>query len=389
MENYFEKVCCIALGKVFGSEPRLPLALIQQFGSASAVIGLGENGIDDLLGPFSKIKEHFRKIDLDDAAKELDSLEKYGSRYIAITEAGFPAALKECDDPPVGLYVRSSSPPEEVFSDDRKFISVVGTRSMSSYGQEWCNRIVEALAMSGNKITIVSGLAYGVDITAHTKALDCGIATIACMATGVESIYPWRHIPFADRIKDATGSALVTDFPLGSSPLRSSFLRRNRIIAGLSEATILIESKARGGGMVTSDLAFSYGREVYALPGRADDIYSAGCNRLIRARVAEPVYDETLLLESLGLKDRRSLKRSTFNAVEIVSEKYSKSKSAQEMEKLAAILDIVRKRRDISIEEIGKLCALSYREASVHTALLESDSLISIDLLGRCSIAFH
>lgn len=387
MDNYFEKVCCMALGKAFGNEPRIPAELIRQFGSAKAVAGLEKNDLDDVLGPYSKTRQALGNLDIESAAKELDSLERYGSYYIGITEHGYPESLKDCEDPPCGLYVRASQPAEEIFPPDRTFISIVGTRNMTSYGKEWCTRIVQALASTGQRPVIVSGLAYGVDITAHREALALGIPTMACMATGIDSIYPWRHIPVAEQIEKSDGSALITDFPTGSMPLKSSFLRRNRIIAGLSGATVLIESKEKGGGMVTSNLAFSYGRDVYALPGRADDVCSAGCNRLITARIAEPIFNELQFLESIGLPAEGFRYRRKSDPSEIIMQKYGPGGDSSGV--LTSVLGLISKSGGITVEEISERLSLEYKDASSATAMLESDGLISIDLRGGCSAIFH
>ena len=385
MENYEEKVCCLALGKALGSEPRIAVALVEKLGSAKAVCSLSAKDQEELLGPYARTFRLMGRVDLEDAAKELDSLEKYGSRYVCITEKEYPQNLKECEDPPVGLYLRGSSATAGIFDAGRPFISIVGTRNMTQYGEVWCNRIVEALAQTDKRPTIVSGLAYGIDITAHKKALECGLPTIACMATGVDSVYPWRHIPVAESICKSADSALVSDFQLGCAPLRPNFLRRNRIIAGLSQVTVIVESKAKGGAMVTSDLAFSYGREVYALPGRADDVCSLGCNRLIKAKMAEAIYDENSFLESIGLisKERPCNRRSSIK--DILAKMYSNSRSQEEIKIMEIIMNEIIKDRGASIDEICGRSGLSHRQVSIYSALLEGDGLISIDLLQRCS----
>ncbi|MBQ2069136.1 MAG: DNA-processing protein DprA, partial [Bacteroidales bacterium] len=144
---------------------------------------------------------------------------------------GLPALLKDCSDPPLGLYVRSSSPPEEVFRP-RPSVAVVGTRDVSRYGLQWCRKLTGAIAQSPARPVIVSGLAIGVDIAAHLEAIDRGGSTIAVLPTGLDKIYPYRHEAYADRICNSPGSALVSDYPPGTMALKTNFLRRNRIIAG-------------------------------------------------------------------------------------------------------------------------------------------------------------
>ena len=231
---------------------------------------------------------------------------------------------------------------------------------------------------------IVSGLALGTDICAHRTALECGLPTIGVMATGPESIYPYRNESTARQMISTPGCALITDYPPGTAPLAIHFLRRNRIIAGLSQATILIESKIKGGGMMTSRLAFSYSREVYALPGRADDIRSQGCNRLLREKVAEPLTSIEELMDSLGMKISR--KRNRISDRDILDRLYSESMNPEDMEMMHSILSLIRKEREIHIEDIAYSTGIPYRNVSKLCALMESDGLLSTDLLQRCSI---
>ena len=231
---------------------------------------------------------------------------------------------------------------------------------------------------------IVSGLALGTDICAHRTALDCGLPTIGVMATGPECIYPYRNESTAREMTRTPGCALVTDYPPGTAPLAVHFLRRNRIIAGLSQSTILVESKIRGGGMMTARLAFSYNRDVYALPGRADDIRSQGCNRLIKEKIAEPLTSITELLDSIGMKS--STKSGKLSAADILTNIYSDTMDHDKIRMMHKILEKIIGERGISIEEIADSAGIPYHMAGKFCNIMESDNLISIDLLGRCSI---
>ena len=181
------------------------------------------------------------------------------------------------------------------------------------------------------------------------------------------------------------GCALITDYPPGTAPLAIHFLRRNRIIAGLSQATILIESKIRGGGMMTSRLAFSYGREVYALPGRVDDQCSQGCNLLIKEKIAEPLISPKDLVRSLGFKtgSDRSTQASDKTLLE---NSYAASMSADRIGQMADILLSVRRCRGITIEDLAIETGLSYSRTAELARILETDGFISTDLLQRCTI---
>jgi len=204
------------------------------------------------------------------------------------------------------------------------------------------------------------------------------------MATGPDTVYPVRHTDFAERMASTPGCALVTDYPPGTAPLAVHFLRRNRIIAGLSEATILIESKIKGGGMMTAGLAFSYGREVYAVPGRIDDICSQGCNNLVRKKMAEPVTDMSFLLESLRMSAGKS--RERMSGREKIESLYGSTLPRDKVEMMTRILLHIKKHRGTTVEELSCACGLSYSLVSQMTSLLEADGLITVDLLQRCSI---
>lgn len=382
MGRFDETVCHCTLNRIFGFEPRIALALIETLGSASAVFELSRSGLDEILGPFSKHRDEICFHALEQSAEELNRLSLTGCRFLPYSDPAFPSLLKECEDPPVGLYYKGVSPPDEIFGN-LNTIAVVGTRDLSSYGNEWCERIVKGIAESGSEPTIVSGLALGTDIAAHRTALTEGIPTIAVMATGIDEVYPYRHNRDAEIISSTPSCALVTDYPPGTAPLQVNFLRRNRIIAGMSRATILIESKFRGGGMMTANLAFSYGREVYALPGRIDDVRSQGCNHLIRGRIAEAISSEAELGKSLGLDIRRSRRR------DLASEAKRLYEAGMGQEKLSTLLEmigIIGKNRGIDVEDLASGCGLSYQEAMECVTMLEADGLVSIDLLRRCSL---
>ena len=387
MKTFEETASLCALNRIFGFEPKIAAALIDNFGSAAEVMNLSSKDQQLLLGPHSKYTSQIGRKAVDAAAAELAELEKRGIYFIGVTQEHYPALLKECEDYPVGLYIRSDTPAKELFKDSQS-ISIVGTRDLSLYGEEWCRKTVQGLAATPEKPLITSGLALGTDICAHKAAIEYGLNTIAVMATGPDTVYPWRHRDFAERLAHTPGCALITDYPPGTAPLAIHFLRRNRIIAGLSRATILIESKIRGGGMMTSRLAFSYGREVYALPGRVDDIRSQGCNRLIREKVAEPLTSTQELIASLGFKQTYS-RKSEENDLQILERTYAPVTSGDKISQMASILLAIRKNRGITVEEIANCTSLGYIRTAELARTLETDGFISIDLLQRCTINFR
>ena len=383
MENFKEKTCLCALNRIFGFEPKIGLELIAQLGSAAALFELSDKELDLLLGPYSKYRGRINRSAIEAEEYELEHLKSSGISFCGWTEDCYPELLKECEDPPVGLYVRSSTPISELWAP-RTRIAVVGTRDISPYGKDWCEKVVRSLAQTDSRPAIVSGLALGTDITAHRTALDEGISTIGVMATGPEDVYPFRHRDFAERLVDTPGCALISDYPPGTSPVALNFLRRNRIIAGLSDATLLIESKIKGGGMMTARLAYSYNREVYALPGRIDDLRSQGCNELIRRKIAEPITSEKHLLDSLGLTSCGQPPSSS-----IVSRIESAYRNTLPPERICIMNSIIRailNRRGITVDELPAATGADYRTVAELTGLLEIDGHIHIDLLKRCRI---
>lgn len=382
-KEYTEKICICALNRLLGYEPMVAHQLIGAAGSARDVFYMDPEERFSLLGPFSKISPFLTESELESAEDELARLEGQGYRFITMSDPGYPRLMLECEDAPLGLYYRSSSPPENVFNS-RPDIAVVGTRDISPYGKEWCRKIVGAMAMAEHKPLIVSGFALGTDITAHMAALEGGLPTVAVLPTGVEDIYPPRHRRYADVLAGTEGCALVTDYPPGTQPKAINFIRRNRIIAGICQGTVLIESKLKGGGMITARLAASYGRDVLVLPGRADDLRSQGCNALLREKLAEPVTDTSHFLDILGLG--APARTRTASLEKEVTGRYKSELTKEELSDMLSVADIIRRRRGITLDEICPLACLPYGKVARYAGMLESDGIISTDLLQRCSI---
>lgn len=217
---------------------------------------------------------------LKEAEKELEYVRRHGLRMLFYLDPDFPARLRNCPDAPVLLYVQGQADLDPV-----RCVSIVGTRTPTEQGKRLCEELVEGLAESG--ATIVSGLAYGIDIVAHRTALRCKLPTIGCVAHGLDRIYPGEHAATA---KEMLGNgALVTELPSGSTFAPGNFPARNRVIAGLGDCTVVVESGPKGGSLITADIANSYDREVMAFPGRPSDSRSIGCNRLIQQNQAHLV----------------------------------------------------------------------------------------------------
>lgn len=215
------------------------------------------------------------------AEQEVEFVTKSGIKALFYLEPEYPQRLLNCVDAPIVLYVKGEPP-----LNSKKVISIVGTRHATEYGKNLVNQFITTLAERGYQILIVSGLAYGIDIQAHKCALRTGLPTVAVMGHGLETVYPSLHNSIAHEMIENGCGGLVSDF-LSYSPIdRPNFLRRNRIIAGLSDATIVVESARKGGALVTAEIANSYNRDVFAFPGRVGEVYSEGCHFLIKSNRA-------------------------------------------------------------------------------------------------------
>lgn len=216
---------------------------------------------------------------LETAEKEAEYVTKNNIRTYFYLDNDYPFRLRQCDDSPVVFFFKGNCN-----LDSLKILSIVGTRNATTRGRELCEKIISGLAAGHPDLIIASGLAYGIDIAAHKTALANNLMTIGVLAHGFKTIYPAIHASTAKAMISKGG--LVTDFLSDALPERNNFLKRNRIIAGLSDATIVIESAITGGALVTADIANSYNRDVFAIPGRPDDQWSAGCNSLIKSNKA-------------------------------------------------------------------------------------------------------
>jgi DNA processing protein len=217
---------------------------------------------------------------LNKAEKEINFIEKHHIGYSYYLDDDYPHRLRNCPDSPVIFFYKG-----DIHANQPKIVSIVGTRQATSYGKDLCNKLVDVLCQRNHQPVIVSGLAYGVDICAHRAALRNKLPTIAVFAHGLSQIYPAAHAATAREIVNE-GGALLTEF-LSDSPIdRQNFVRRNRLIAGLSDLTVVVESNMKGGALITADIANSYNRDVFAFPGRISDTYSSGCNKLIRTNRA-------------------------------------------------------------------------------------------------------
>ena len=269
------------------------------------------------------------------AEKEVEYIRKHKLRALFYLDADYPRRLKQAEDAPVILFVNGN-----VEFDTAHMVSIVGTRTPTEQGKRLCVELVEGLKEC--KATIVSGLAYGIDIVAHRTALKNDMPTIGCVAHGLDKLYPGEHAATAKEM--VKHGALVSELTSGSPFAPGNFPARNRVIAGLSDCTIVVESGPKGGSLITTDIASSYDREVFAFPGRPTDPRSEGCNKLIqqnKAALVNNAKDVITLMEWLPKKKKAPVQAALF---------------AELMPDEQSLVDIIRTRGSIHIDE---LCAQS------------------------------
>lgn len=241
----------------------------------------------------------YRRRLLDSASTETTFVDTNHIRTMFFDDSAYPARLGECDDAPAMLYSVG-----DCNLDARHVVAIVGTRRATTYGIRFTSELVASLAEKLDGLLIVSGLAYGIDIAAHRAALDAGIPTVAVVAHGLNTIYPAEHRMTARKMV-ADGGAIVSEYRSDSATHPGNFLARNRIVAGLSDCVIIVESDLRGGAMTTARLGAAYNREVMAVPGRTTDRYSRGCNRLIADQTARIITSADDLIAAMGWRERQ------------------------------------------------------------------------------------
>lgn len=273
-----------------GVGPRTRKALLERFGSARATLAAGRAALCEVPGVGPKLAGKILEAGSIDVAGELELCRREGIGVLLENDPAYPRPLKEIHDPPGALFLRGTLLPR-----DAAAVGIVGTRHASVYGLRQAERLAAALARAG--LTIVSGLARGIDAAAHRGALAAGGRTLAVLASGVLSIYPPEHAALADEI--CAAGAIISESPPRVEPLAGQFPQRNRIISGLSLGVIVVEAAERSGALITAKHALEQGREVFAVPGSIESRTSRGCHRLIRdgATLVESADD---VLEALG-----------------------------------------------------------------------------------------
>ena len=238
------------------------------------------------------------------AQKELEFIEKHHIVPYYYKDDNYPYRLAQCADAPLLLYAKGN-----VEVNPKRVVSVVGTRMPSERGKEWCRQFVLDLAAQVPDLTIVSGLAYGIDVAAHKAAIEAGIPTIVIPAHGLDRIYPAVHRNVA--IQTLGKGGILTEYTTGTEPEKHNFVARNRIIAGMADAVVVVESKARGGSLITAQMAQDYSRDVFALPGRFNDTNSEGCNHLIQKQNAQLITSAQDLIQAMQWQTEQKQPKQT------------------------------------------------------------------------------
>lgn len=272
----------VALNMTSGIGPRAAVKLLERFGSAEAVFGATRAEIEQVRLLPEAVDSLIAREANEKAEAEIEEVRKLGGDILILDDGVYPSLLREIYDPPIVLYVKG----EWSESLDQPCIAIVGSRRCSTYGQNSALMLARELAQRG--VTIISGLARGIDAMAHRGALEAGGRTVAVMGTGLDEIYPRDHRKLAQQIVDG-GGALVSQFPLGTPPVSENFPYRNRVISGLSLGVLVVEAAENSGSLITARLAMEQNREVFAVPGNITSRTSFGTNYLIKGAGAKLV----------------------------------------------------------------------------------------------------
>jgi len=285
----------IALTFIKSIGPVTAKNLLAYCGSAEKIFSARKKQLLEIPGVGEKTIEAIRSTDaLVRAQQELDFVEKHGIEVLFFSDEKYPKRLKNCIDSPILLYAKGTAD-----SNHQRIISIVGTRNATSYGKNLCKELCEVLAPYN--VLIVSGLAYGIDVTAHKECLVNHIPTVGVLGHGLDRLYPKIHQPISQKM--VLNGGLLTEFPILTNPDRTNFPQRNRIIAGVADATIVVEASIKGGALITAEIANSYNKDVFAFPGRTNDVYSEGCNFLIKTNRAGLINNANDLIYYLGWDD--------------------------------------------------------------------------------------
>lgn len=298
----------IALTLLPNVGPKLGRELVAYCGGVEAVFREKTSRLIKIPGIGKELSASIPKQQvLDRAAQELEFISKQNIQPVFYLDKEYPERLKHCADAPLLLYYKGNTS-----LNKQKVVSVIGTRKATEYGKLFCEQLIHDLS-AHEDILILSGLAYGIDSCAHRAALDNHIPTIAVLGHSLDRIYPAANRGLSEKMMANGG--LLSEFVSGTKPDRENFPRRNRVVAGMSDAVVVVESGKKGGALITADIANSYNRDVFAVPGRLNDTYSEGCNNLIktnRAALIESAEDINYIMGWTKEKSKKHIQRKLF-----------------------------------------------------------------------------
>ena len=350
-----EIVLRCAMARAFLYRPQSARILMEKYGSVECIY---ENRREEMSGAGELLKEAFASENLKWAEEEVEWCSQKGVKLLFNADAGYPTLLQECNDAPFMLYYKGTAK-----LDNPRCISVVGTRLASSYGKECCSRLMDHIAPFAP--LVVSGLAYGIDIESHKCALEQGLETVAVLPNGINLIYPSRHRNIA--VEMTRHGGILTEFPRGTPPQRVNFIKRNRIIAAMSQALVVVESRVKGGSMITAEFAAGYNREIFAMPGRITDPNSFGCNYLISKNVASIYSSASTIPSALGWSEEMTSEAS------LQPQLFSFDVEGKEK-----ILLSLRSGKPMGIEAVSAACGMDWGEASMLLLELELEGKITV-----------
>ncbi len=306
----------LALTKIDGVGDIVAKKLLSHCGNAEEIFKSKSNLLATIDGVGSVLIRNLKnKTVFEKAEQELKFIKNNKINTLFFQDENYPDKLKHCIDGPILMFSSGN-----INLNKKRIISIVGTRQITSYGTEFTKKLIEDLAPLDP--IIVSGFAYGVDIVAHQAAMEHNLQTIGVVAHGLNQIYPKVHTKYVAKMEQNGG--FMTDFWSNSNPEKENFVRRNRIVAGMTEATIVIESADRGGSLITANIANDYNRDVFAVPGRVSDKYSQGCNNLIKTQKANVLTSAADLIYILNWdiqKDIKPVQKQLFVTLEIEEQK--------------------------------------------------------------------
>ncbi len=346
----------LALMKVPGIGAVTAKQLISYCGSPSEVFQSTTKQLLQIPGIGNTVVETLKAAQpFDDAEKELDFCLKNDIQLLPYTHKEFPSRLKQYNDAPVLLFYKGSHP-----LNSQKVLAIVGTRTPSPHGKSICETIVQELV--GYGITIVSGLAYGVDAIAHRKSLEFGLPTIGVLGHGLRKIYPAEHHQLAQQMIEKNGG-ILTEFHSDTQPDRENFPMRNRIVAGMSDAVLVIESARKGGSLITAEFANAYNKDVFAIPGRVHDKFSEGCNDLIKQNKANLVESAQDIIQHMIWEEKEAKPIQTSLLMEL-------------NDKEQLVVDFLRTTEDVHIDKISHTLKLSPSATAALLLELEFKGLV-------------